>query len=257
MKRHKKKGFTLIELLVVIAIIALLISILLPALNAARESVRRIKCAANLHQIVAAAAQWSEDHDGWGVHSWWCRLDGSHLYGGSPVTMYRVESLRNYTKNDPLKGELYHCPSAAEPPAFHYSKKVEPVINVSYGINRYMAIDDSKPTGSLAYYSIERGMFKMGNIYNPSTKLYFSDMVLVHYSWSYWKYVTLMVVPGRWVWLNAIVCESSILLDQGLLDSTPHFGKGNIAWMDGHVSLEPEHFRDGKHGEFYLKINKP
>lgn len=57
-------GFTLVELLVVIAIIALLLAILLPALNKARILTRRIVCGAHLRQLAVAWITYLGDHDG-------------------------------------------------------------------------------------------------------------------------------------------------------------------------------------------------
>ena len=50
----RKRAFTLVELLVVIGIIAILIAIIMPALNRARENARRTRCLSNMRQVGTA-----------------------------------------------------------------------------------------------------------------------------------------------------------------------------------------------------------
>ena len=138
--RHEK-GFTLIELLVVISIIALLVAILLPALNRAREQAKTLVCETNLRQLVTAWHMYGDDNEDHIPGSWnntplrhgagkpwdwaWApwRLDGPDDESGaipipgnrlpdSCTVQERMEGIRRgamfkYSGHE----DIHHCPS--------------------------------------------------------------------------------------------------------------------------------------------------
>ncbi|HZL37476.1 MAG TPA: type II secretion system protein [Tepidisphaeraceae bacterium] len=108
-KRSLPRGFTLVELLVVIGIIALLISILMPALTMARKQAQSVACASNLNQMGAAMTMYINDFKCYPGHC-------AHSVGGVTMAVWPAR-LRHYMNNN--RG-VFHCPATEVGFAWQY-----------------------------------------------------------------------------------------------------------------------------------------
>ena len=212
---RSRSGFTLVELLVVIAVIGVLISLLLPAIQAARGAARRTQCLNNLRQIGLAFHMYLEDHDGRFPRSSHSAFANREPPWGYAIGPYLDPTTDPDPQNPVLPGSLsqgiYRCPEDTRPERDEGKRW-------SYGKNVWFELRPSE-TGAV-FGLLEGPTFRhLKDVPSTSRTVLVaeldsgseSDHVMAH------------------VWHFG--GEPEVAVDR-------HAGVSNYLWVDGHASTE-------------------
>lgn len=239
MPTQKKKGLTLIELLVVISIVALLISILTPALVMARSQGRAVACRANLRQLFIACSGYAAEHNGFYVPG---APDIIDLNGG--LTRWHGRRISSDEPFDPAKGPLSSYVAAGEvkncPQKTNFRHNDQWNWNFEdgcggYGYNMTYLGSRQWQKGLSMRDRYERTT-NVCEVAHPAQTLMFADTAMARadagatylheYSFAEPFY---FVIAGK-------------LIETARPSPSIHFRHrncANIAWSDGHISAEP------------------
>ncbi len=194
MKRQNKKGFTLIELLVVIAIIALLLSIIMPSLNAAKKKAQSIVCLANLNGLSKCWMLYAGDNNDEVVGANTRGVEGAYYcWVEVPQDDAGAWKLSGSTVDEKINGikkgllfpyvdnyKVYHCPGD--------KRSLKPPANTGYsgmgGYRSYSIVDGVRGEGydsATGQYSGLYGSYychtKITTIKSPGSKYTFLEEV--------------------------------------------------------------------------------
>ncbi len=227
LRDRRRSAFTLIELLVVVAIIALLISILLPSLNDARQQAKRVKCGANLRSLGQAVASCHAENNEYGPS--WDDGEASALvsYSGTRYPLYSWADVlfdEGYLGNDAAQ----ICPNDERPDELTRTWADD----WGYGIARTFGTGEDLPVGIRTSYAMSAPMhfnFLQDRYKDASRQIFAAD--------------------GYWTWFGSFNA-AYIMAPRANVNPTnpgdwPQEGSSGVGWRHGRERIAVLLLRDG------------
>jgi len=259
--RSSGSGFTLIELLVVIAIISLLMSIMLPVLGNARESARRIQCAAAVRQINMGAITYSDGNKGYMPLTYAANMPGDPVPSVNWIRRLAVSGFAPETAWLPANptNKAFLCPSSqvklGNDVVTHFGHYGTNIM-VAGAINWDMV--NNKPLSS----SIESIPLYDRRLNRLSSTIGFFDSGGTYLNWFYGvtnpnaTASSAMYLPGGTMAANGFAAIPDPTMNRDAIQGR-HVGKTvNVAWLDGHVTTTPTTFFDPEPAPRHVEFRK-
>jgi prepilin-type N-terminal cleavage/methylation domain-containing protein/prepilin-type processing-associated H-X9-DG protein len=239
-----RPAFTLVELLVVIAIIGVLVGLLLPAVQAARASARRTRCANCVRQVAIGVIQYAEAHRGRFPSRTHTENASRYLHWIQEIAPFTesVDAIRR-CPDDPL-GQLRMTglPNSgiafADPNHSDVEKRFTP--QTSYVANGYLSFDDSVPN-STSINNLNKILARSKTVMlfekfsDPaaitSQTAQLKDLLSTHFDHTH-----------STEWFRRYPSRKDLVLSaiRGDVDLVRHAGASHFAYADGHVEVIDE-----------------
>ena len=256
-EHRNAQAFTLIELLVVISIVALLISILLPALGSARDAARAALCLSNQRQLTIGWTTHAVDHNGKAMYSESANSEVNSLTGSNerqwvfemddyaPVISEngllacpQADALSGRTESNDLYGDFANNWWIGGSSLTHFPQG-HPGVNGGYGYNNYWEYDAANGGASENWdFLADEGFKTIDSAAMPSETPVFADSSRPDIAWPE-NDIDSIGFPHYLTWPAALRIEDGLLRDTWRLTMSRHgqIGSTNTASSGVNMSM--------------------